>query len=207
MAPEKIGIASAKLQVEQSAFYPIYKDFVLGARIRFGHIFRRDFDDIMPIERFYLGGPYSVRGYEIDSLPPLGVTEKNAEGEIIRQYTAYQIKDSPPPGVTREYAIQGGSSMANVNLELRVPIFKNFYGAVFQDLGALSQTGLGGFKMWFPTSGCRGHDIKLQSDQLDLILVGNGRSVCLATAAMDGTLYLVSRSSNRTLILTLPADF
>jgi outer membrane translocation and assembly module TamA len=43
--------------------------------------------------------------------------------------------------------------MANVNLELRVPIYKNFYGAIFQDLGALSQTGLGGFKMWFPTSG------------------------------------------------------
>lgn len=153
MAPEKIGIASAKLQVEQTAFYPIYKDFILGTRIRFGHIFRREFKDIMPIERFYLGGPYSVRGYEIDSLPPLGVTEKNEKGEIIRKYTAYQVKDSPPPGVTREYTIQGGSSMANVNLELRVPILNNFYGVVFQDLGALSQTGLGGFKMWFPSSG------------------------------------------------------
>jgi len=54
MVPEKIGIVSAKLQLEQSAFYPIYKDFVLCARVRFGHQFRRDFKDIMPIERFYL---------------------------------------------------------------------------------------------------------------------------------------------------------
>ena len=152
MAPEKIGICSAKLQVEQSAFYPIYKDFVLGTRVRFGHVFRRKFEDIMPIERFYLGGPYSVRGYEIDSLPPLGITDTYPDGRVER-YTAYQIKNPPPPGVTREYTIQGGSSMANVNLELRVPIFNNFYGVVFQDLGALSQTGLGGFKMWFPTSG------------------------------------------------------
>lgn len=153
MAPEKIGIASARLQLEQSAFYPFYKDFVIGGRVRFGHVFRRDFQDIMPIERFYLGGPYSVRGYEIDSLPPLGLTEKDKDGKIIKQQTVYSEKDAPAPGVTREYTIQGGSSMINANLEIRTPIFKNFYGAVFQDIGALSQTGLGGFKVWFPTSG------------------------------------------------------
>jgi outer membrane protein assembly factor BamA len=153
MAPEKIGIASARLQAEQSIFYPFYKDFVFGARVRFGHVFRRDFQDIMPIERFYLGGPYSVRGYEIDSLPPLGLTEKNEKGEIIKQETVYGVKDAPPPGITREYTIQGGSSMINANLEIRVPILNNLYGAVFQDVGALSQTGLSGFKVWFPTSG------------------------------------------------------
>ncbi len=153
MAPEKIGIASARLQAEQSIFYPFYKDFVFGARVRFGHVFRRDFQDVMPIERFYLGGPYSVRGYEIDSLPPLGLTEKDIKGEIIKQETVYGVKNPPPPGITREYTIQGGSSMINANLEFRVSIFKNFYGAVFQDTGALSQTGLGGFKVWYPTSG------------------------------------------------------
>jgi len=82
-----------------------------------------------------------VRGYEIDSLPPLGVTEKNANGKIIRQYTAYQIKTPTPPGVTREYTIQGGSSMLNANLELRVPIYKNFCGQSFKMSVRLVSTG------------------------------------------------------------------
>jgi len=153
MVPEKIGIVSARLQLEQSLFYPIYKNMILGARVRFGHMFRRDFEDIMPIERFYLGGPYSLRGYEIDSLPPLGVTEKDPSGRIINQYTAYSIRNCLPHGFSREYTIQGGSSMINTNLELRVPLFKNFYGAIFEDFGALSQSGVNGFKVWFPSSG------------------------------------------------------
>ncbi|KKQ33541.1 MAG: Outer membrane protein assembly factor BamA [candidate division TM6 bacterium GW2011_GWF2_37_49] len=155
MVPENMGIASGKLQFDQSYFHPIFKDFIFAARFRFGYIFRKDFEDIMPIERFYLGGPYSVRGYDIDSMPPLGVTEKDQDGNIIRQYTTSDVgKIQPNDDITREYTIQGGSAMINGNIELRAPIFKNFSGVLFQDIGILSQSGFSGFqKTWFPASG------------------------------------------------------
>lgn len=155
MAPENLGIASAKLQIDQSYFYPVYKDVIFAGRVRFGYILRRDFEDIMPIERFYLGGPYSVRGYEIDAMPPLGVTEKTKNGKIIRQYTTSDVgKIHDFDNIKYEYTIQGGSSMINGNAEIRLPIFKNFTGVLFQDIGVLSQTGLAGFKnTWYPTSG------------------------------------------------------
>ena len=108
MFPENNDDLTAKLLFEQSLFYPIYKKLIFAWRLRFGHIFRRKFEKIMPIERFYLGGPYFVRGYEPDALPPLGVFESVKDGKTIKYYT-----------------IQGGSTMINVNLELRFPLFKS----------------------------------------------------------------------------------
>lgn len=137
MIPENDGQVSAKLKLEQGLFYPVYDKIILAGRVRFGHIFQRRFDRIMPVERFYLGGPYSVRGYEPDALPPLGVSQRIENGQIIKDYT-----------------IQGGSSMFNANLELRVPIYKSFGVVLFQDVGALSQTGLLGLTgRWYPGSG------------------------------------------------------
>jgi outer membrane protein assembly factor BamA len=155
MVPEDRGIMTARLMAEQSVFCPIWNDLVAAARLRVGYIFRRDFAHIMPIERFYLGGPNSVRGYEIDALPPLGVVEKTLDGKIVREYTTNgDKKPLHQSDVVKEYTIQGGSSMVNGNLELRIPIFKNFGGVLFQDIGVLSQSGFAGFKsVWYPASG------------------------------------------------------
>ncbi|MCK4651174.1 BamA/TamA family outer membrane protein [Candidatus Babeliales bacterium] len=138
MIPERISSVICKLMFEQSVFYPIFKNVIGCARIRFGHIFRSSFDQIQPVERFYLGGPYSVRGYEKDSLPPLGVDE------IIRDDGT----------IEKIYTIQGGSGMINGNIEIRFPIYKSFRGVIFQDVGVLSQTGFGGFKgKLYPATG------------------------------------------------------
>jgi outer membrane protein insertion porin family len=132
MLPEYKGITTGKIMFEQSLFNPIYKDIIFGARLRFGHIFRRDFQDVQPIERFFLGGPYTVRGYEKDALPPLGVSGKT----------------------DKKYTIQGGSSMLNGNAEIRFPIYKAIRGVVFQDVGVLSQKGVSGFYgKWYPSTG------------------------------------------------------
>lgn len=139
MFPEDRGEITTRLSLEQSFFYPIYQQNIIGAaRIRFGHIFRRKFEHVMPIERFYLGGPYSVRGYDKDTVPPLGVTETvNPDGSIQKTYT-----------------IQGGSSMVNANFELRFPIYKSFGAVLFQDIGMLSQSSFLGFSdRWYPSSG------------------------------------------------------
>ncbi len=106
-----------RLMAEQSFFIP-FRPAVLGLRFRFGHIFNRLLNNIMPTERFYLGGANSIRSYETDRCPPLGLF----------------IDDGNCP----QYVPQGGRSMMNLNVEMRFPIAKNIGGVVFQDLGALS---------------------------------------------------------------------
>ncbi|KKQ48964.1 MAG: hypothetical protein US69_C0011G0038, partial [candidate division TM6 bacterium GW2011_GWF2_38_10] len=155
MIPENKGKSTARLIAEQAFFYPIHHDIILATRLRIGYIFRRNFEYIMPIERFYLGGPHSVRGYEVDALPPLGVIEKDATGAVIKTYTTNgETNHTLPSTTTKEYTIQGGSSMLNGNIELRFPLIKNLGGVAFQDVGVLSQSGLAGFKeKWYPASG------------------------------------------------------
>ena len=92
----------------------------------------------MPVERFYLGGPNSVRGYPKDAVRPLGVEEVVDEDGSVHT----------------EYTIQGGGSMFNLNLELRMTPFNNFGVVLFHDLGVLSQTGISPFSGdWLPASG------------------------------------------------------
>ncbi len=106
-----------RLTAEQSFFVPL-RHMVGAFRLRFGHIFRRALRNIMPPERFYLGGANSVRSYENDRCPPLGV--------FVDECNRSQLVP------------QGGKSMVNLNLELRLPIFKSVGAALFQDFGALS---------------------------------------------------------------------
>lgn len=137
LLPERNGSLNARLMTEQSLFYPLHKNIVTALRLRAGHMFRRSFEFIMPLERFYLGGPNSVRGYEKDALPPLG------ESKI--------IKDGKE---RKEFTIQGGSSMVNANFELRFALPKRCGLVLFQDIGALSQSGFLGFKnTWYPSTG------------------------------------------------------
>jgi outer membrane protein assembly factor BamA len=122
MFPMKyLGLNSyfVKIFIDQSVYFPIYKT-VLALRGRAGHIFHHNFSNIMPAERFYLGGANSIRSYDTDLCPPLGVVlDKHCNNMLVPQ---------------------GAQSMLNLNAELRFPIYKFISGAVFQDLGALSNT-------------------------------------------------------------------
>ena len=92
---------------------------VVGAmHIGFGHIFGPNYNNIIPTERFFLGGPFSLRGYEYRATPPFG------------NFLSRQLLWLVP---------QGGKSMFNCSLELRFPIFKSISGALFQDIGFLSK--------------------------------------------------------------------
>ncbi|NDD59065.1 MAG: hypothetical protein EBZ47_07455, partial [Chlamydiae bacterium] len=117
MLPLKESSYSVKLLLEEGTFVPL-GPLTFAHRIRFGHIFRKDFSAIMPPERFYLGGANSLRGYQTDKCPPLGSFLDEA-------------------GIT-QWVAQGGKSMVNVNLEMRFPLGnKPLYGVVFQDFGVL----------------------------------------------------------------------
>lgn len=106
-----------KVMGEHSMFYPL-TPFLIGAfHLRLGHIFFQKFQDIMPFERFYLGGANSIRSYESDLCPPI-CSFKDDDGNC---YTVPQ----------------GGKTMAHINVELRFPVWKSIKGVVFQDLGTL----------------------------------------------------------------------
>lgn len=107
-----------KCAFEQSLFLPL--GFALGAiHLGVGHIFAKNFHQIPPFERFFLGGAYSVRGFQKDACPP----RKNYNDAA---------------GKTHWIPV-GAQSMAQINVELRAPITSTVEGVVFQDLGVLTQ--------------------------------------------------------------------
>lgn len=106
-----------KFLAEHSFFIPV-SQAVLATRVRAGYIIHDSFSSIMPSERFYLGGAYSVRSYDTDLVPPLNILHCDD--------CFYKV------------AI-GGKSMFNINCELRFPLYKSFKGVGFFDIGALAQ--------------------------------------------------------------------
>src|SRR5437763_1102724 len=94
---ESMELYFVRLMAEQTFYVPI-KTLVVALRCRFGHIFHKDFASIMPTERFYLGGANSIRSYETDLCPPLGVVDDHSEKRLVPQ---------------------GGKSMININVEGR----------------------------------------------------------------------------------------
>ncbi len=114
-----------KLLVEHSWFVPL-KQWVGAFRLRFGHIFHKEFNEIMPNERFYLGGSHSVRSYETDLAPP----------------TSIFVDDDD----TCHVVPRGGKTMVNANAELRIPVAKKAGFVLFQDFGILSGDSFADFK-------------------------------------------------------------
>lgn len=121
MFPFNEGSYLLKVIVEQGMFFPLIRErsVICAIRTRFGHIFRESFSKIMPPERFYLGGANSLRGYLPDSCSPLG-SYLDDKGRLQR-------------------VPQGGKSMVNINVELRIPFSKQFGVVVFQDFGVLAK--------------------------------------------------------------------
>lgn len=106
-----------KFLFEHSFFKSIFESIVLAMRLRFGHIFVNNFSHLMPPLRFYLGGANTVRSFEPDLAPPLGIYIKDNN----------EIQRVP----------QGGKTLFNANFELRISTWKNLYVVLFQDIGFL----------------------------------------------------------------------
>lgn len=118
-----------KLLIEHSQYISILDSATLALRLRGGHVFNRKFNQLIPIERFYLGGASSLRAYQRDYCPPLGKLTQ----------PIYDQHAGLPPQADNlwRYAPQGGRTMINFNVEMRMPIYKSLGGAVFIDSGAL----------------------------------------------------------------------
>lgn len=109
--------AAFKAGTEHSFFAPI-GPFVFAAHVQAGHIFYQCFNHILPTERFYLGGPRSIRSYEYGMCPPLGVIEPTPQGPLI--------------------VPQGGKTSLSGSLEMRFPLNQYVKAVIFQDVGFLS---------------------------------------------------------------------
>lgn|GEM_PF-3438102 len=97
----------------------------IGMRLtlRAGHIFTDSaFSNIHPEDRFFLGGTNSLRGYSKDTVPPIG-TYVMSNGQT-------------------GYTVQGGTSMLQLNTEIKFLILKNAELHFFYDRGALSQSSI-----------------------------------------------------------------
>ncbi|MFC1857394.1 outer membrane protein assembly factor BamA [Thermodesulfobacteriota bacterium] len=126
--PSKGSVASAALELAPSIlgsevtfyspafefrqFYQLPKSVVLAGRVRFQFIQKMEGTEIIPInKRLFLGGSKTVRGYEYQKLGPL-----DSAGNPI-----------------------GGLTSLNANLELRFPVYKEFGGVTFLDMGSVHE--------------------------------------------------------------------
>jgi outer membrane protein assembly factor BamA len=121
--------AFIKFLLEQGNYIPLHKPShtVLALRLRLGTILYQNFSAIMPPERFYLGGAYSLRGYQPDLAPPLNFYHNNNQELIV--------------------VPTGGKTMMNMNAEVRFSLYKSLGGTLFTDIGILTQRGATDIRM------------------------------------------------------------
>lgn len=101
-----------KPTIDTRIFFPLAGQMVIGGRVRFRSIERTRSTDYIPInKRLFLGGSKSVRGYSYQELPVLD-------------------KNDHPVSI-------GGLSSFDGTLELRYPVYMDFAGVAFVDMGVL----------------------------------------------------------------------
>lgn len=121
---KKGGINFFKMLCEYSYFIPLWRG-VFALHNRCGHIFHHNIKNIMPIERFYLGGANSLRGYQPDLAPPLGLFMDDGQEKRVPQ---------------------GGQTVFNASVEYRLPIKYGIGIVLFQDMGILLKNSFADFK-------------------------------------------------------------
>lgn len=121
MIPFNKGFFIGKLLSEQSLFFPLGACFIGALRCRAGYILTKEFTSLLPSERFYLGGPTTIRSYAPDFAPPLGCYIDECGREI--------------------FIPVGGNLMLNGNIEIRICPTALIQIVLFQDLGMLSYPG------------------------------------------------------------------
>ena len=114
---------------EYALYVPFSPRTVCAIRTRIGHVFNRKYNEILPIDRFFLGGANTIRGYDRDYCPPLGLLTQ----------PIYAPNVGLPPAANNywRYVSQGGRTMMNCNFEIRFPIYFQLEGAAFLDAGVL----------------------------------------------------------------------
>jgi outer membrane protein assembly factor BamA len=109
-------------------YFPVFWGFVIKTNLTLGYITSTSQEGIPIFEKFFVGGIYTVRGYEPRSIGP--------------QVEIGEVRD---PQAALRYANVGGNKQIIANLELEFPIFPqvNIRGVVFLDAGNAYDQGEG----------------------------------------------------------------
>lgn len=124
-----------KLFFEHSHILPITTNSSFALRFRAGYIFNKNFETILPTERFYLGGLNSIRSYEPNMVPPVSSlpwddkVPSGLPGSVI----------SPAIASTPVCVPIGAKFMVNLNAEWRCKLFDKLSGVIFNDIGLLNR--------------------------------------------------------------------
>ena len=99
-----------KYFLNQKAYFPVTGSTVLSGNILWGHVISTEGGAVSLSERFFLGGPYTIRGFEARTISP---TDPNTDERI------------------------GGNKELVINVEYLFPLFGEFgfKGVLFFDMG------------------------------------------------------------------------
>jgi outer membrane protein assembly factor BamA len=106
-----------KLWGECSFFCPLTSTIIAGISVRSGSVYHIPLSELIPTERFYLGGSQTLRGYEFGMVPPLN---------------SFVDDDG-----RRIWVAVGSKTVVSGSAELRFPLYKYVGAVVFTDVGFL----------------------------------------------------------------------
>ena len=78
-------------EAEASGYYPVQENVVAAARVRFGSIIGAQAADLPADERFYAGGGGSARGFDYQSLSPVGANGEPFGGLSVVE-TSFELR-------------------------------------------------------------------------------------------------------------------
>lgn len=115
------GLANSfgRLDLEQALYINFNPHTQLALRGAVGGAFVHSFTNFLPSERFYLGGPSSIRSYAPDTAPPVACL----------------------PSETIPCLPVGGTMFALANAELRFRLINSLQLCIFEDVGVLHAPG------------------------------------------------------------------
>jgi outer membrane protein insertion porin family len=117
-----------RTRITASGYIPLFgTDMVLAISFMAGYVFHLEKDSTTWSDRyFYLGGVDTIRGFAEDSLLP----------EDLYQAWKSSLQDYSDDA-DELLSSRGGEAMLVIRAELRYPLAKGFYGALFGELGNL----------------------------------------------------------------------
>lgn len=119
-----------KIEANGRHYYPVLWGMILKNNFNFGFVFPNKKGEIVPFtELFLLGGPYNLRGFQVNTVGPRKTSQKALA------YVEAQ-------GLDKNFASRpfGGKQMFYYNLELEIPLIPRaqLRGAVFIDIGEVN---------------------------------------------------------------------
>ncbi|PYP20082.1 MAG: hypothetical protein DMD54_01345 [Gemmatimonadetes bacterium] len=146
-------------EVEVAKYYPIGRRTVFAWRVRAGAILPRNIDlkgqkvgYVPPDQRFYGGGPTTVRGYGLNAMGPRVYVVRDTSATLLDSALTGQAGEKVWRGVLT--APTGGNTLIVLNAELRLPspVYpERVRLGVFVDVGQVWERG----SEVFPISGLR----------------------------------------------------